>query len=234
MATINEALVDSHGRPLQDAVVEDSSGNKYVLRSNSSGQPEVVLVTGTSEIGSLAEGSNTIGAVTGVPFSVAEEQEIDASLGAFVAGEVVGADDCCTTLAVAWEWDVALAAGGYVLISNIDLINETENQAVQYDWLLFNATPTGDLRSNAANDNPVKADYAKWLCKVSMPASTAEGATVATYTSAYPGDGVSGLPRVVKCAAGSTKIYGVLLTNTAYTQTDGDIIRAVMSGEAYL
>ncbi|MBU2395672.1 MAG: hypothetical protein KKH70_20250, partial [Gammaproteobacteria bacterium] len=112
--------------------------------------------------------------------------------------------------------------------------NETENQAVQYDVFLFNATPTGELRDNAANDNPLKADYQKWLGKIALPFSIAEGSTVATYTEAYPGDGVSGLPKLVKCAAADTKIYAVLLTNTVYTQTAGDKIRILMSGEAYL
>lgn len=225
--TIRDNVMELYNRlirAIQANTSKDGSGTWYVPLLDSDGHLVTVMAAGTSAIGK----------VSGIPFSVAEEQAIDASLGAYAAGDVVGTDDCCTTLAVAWEWDVAQAAGGYVLITAVELINETENQAVQYDLLLFNATPTGDLRDNAANDNPVKADYQKWLGKISLPQSIAEGASVATYTSAYPGDGVSGLPRLVKCAAAATKLYGVLLTNTVYTHAAGDKIRILLSGEAYL
>lgn len=57
MATIGTGLFDSHGRPYRDAVGEDSSGNKYVLITNSSGQLEVVLVAGTAAFGKLAANS---------------------------------------------------------------------------------------------------------------------------------------------------------------------------------
>jgi len=213
MATIGASLFDSQGRPCQDAVGEDSSGNKYVLRVNSSGQLEA--------------------SVMGIPFSVKEVQVIDAVLGAYTAGDVVGVDDCCTTTALAWEWDVARVAGGYVLLTNVELFNDTENQAVQYDVILFNADPTGEHRDNFPNDNPLKADRLKYLCTINLPYSVARGATVATHTSASPST-TGGLPKIVKCAAGSTKIYGILVTRTAYTQTvSADEIEITLSGECY-
>jgi len=157
-------------------------------------------------------------------------QVIDASLGAYAAKDVVGADDCCTILAVSWTFDVGGIEGGYVKIHTARLFNETENQAVQYDLLLFNATPTGELRDNAANTNPLKADMAKYLGKITFPFSIANGATVATTTQATPS--TSGrLPMVVKCAVGTTKIYGVLVTNTAYTQTATDDIEIILEVE---
>jgi len=180
----------------------------------------------------LGAGTNRIGQVSGTLKEVRVAQVIDGSLGAYAAGDVVGADDCCTTLAVAWEFDVARVAGGYGYIVGATLVNETENQAVQYDMLVFNATPTGELRDNAANTNPVKADRSKYLGTISFPYSVAKGATVATYTQATPST-VGNLPLAFKCAAEDTKIYTVLVTNTAYTQTATDDIEITLEIDQY-
>ncbi len=170
--------------------------------------------------------------IVGVLKEVPVEQAIDGGLGAYAAGDVVGADDCCTTLAVVWEFDVARVPGGYFHIVGARLNNDTENQAVQYDLILFNATPTGELRDNAANTNPVKADRAKWLGVIEFPTSIAKGATVATTAEATPST-LGRLPKALKCAVGDTKIYGVLVTNTAYTQTASDPIRITLMVEQY-
>ena len=153
-------------------------------------------------------------------------QVIDASLGAYTAGDVVGADDCCATLAIPWQFDTRVG-GGSGEILEATLFNETENQAVQYDLILFNATPTGELRDNAANDNPIKADRSKWIGDIVFPFSIARGATVATTTQATPS--TSGrLPMTYKCAEGDSKIYGVLVTRTAYTHTATDDIQITL------
>jgi hypothetical protein len=185
------------------------------------------------EITSIAAGTNTIGMVMGVVEQVSDEQTIDASLGAYDIGDVVGEDDCCTTLAIPWSWDVARVNSGYIEIVGAVLTNETENQAVQYDLLLFNATPTGDLRDNAANDNPLKADYDNYLGTISFNTSVAKGATVTTYAEANAANGISELPKIVKCGAGVTTIKGVLVTNTAYTQTAGDKILITLKYVVY-
>ena len=163
-------------------------------------------------------------------YTLTKEQVIDASLGAYSIGDVVGADDCCTTLAIPWIFDIrdAIAGfpiGGAVWIVGAALFNETENQAVQYDLLLFNATPTGELRDNAANTNPLKGDKASYSApRISFPISTANGATVATTMGVTPNTS-GNIPKIFRCAAADTKLYGVLVTNTAYTQTPGDIIQ---------
>ncbi len=170
--------------------------------------------------------------IVGILKEVVVEQVIDGSLGAYAAGDVVGADDCCTTLAITWDFEVARVPGGFVHIVGARLFNETENQAVQYDLLLFNAIPTGELRDNAANTNPVKGDRAKWLGTIEFPTSVAKGATVATTAEATPST-LGRLPKAIKCADGSKTIRCVLVTNTAYTQTAGDIIRIAFLLEQY-
>ena len=161
------------------------------------------------------------------PAEVRVSQVIDGGLGAYTAGDVVGADECCTTLAVPWIFEVAKSNGGFVQIVNAALINETENQAVQYDLIMFNATPTGELRDNAANTSPIKGDRAKYLDTIEFRSSIARGATVATHTSASPST-VGGLPIGLKCASSGKKIYCVLVTRTAYTQTATDDIEIVL------
>lgn len=153
-------------------------------------------------------------------------QVIDGSLGAYAAGDVVGADDCCTTLAVAWEFDTGII-GASGEIREISLFNETENQPVQYDLDLYNATPTCELRDNAASTSPLKADRLLWIDRASLPTAIARGAAVATTTRATPSTS-GGLPITFKCADDDSIIYGVLITRTAYTQTATDDITIKM------
>jgi len=219
-----------------DTFLEWDTGNLYITYdgTNWTIRAADAVYIGDIKFGeSLPAGTNRIGTVSGVLKEVRVAQVIDASLGAYTAGDVVSADDCCTTLAITWNFDVARAAGGYVYIVGATLINETPNQAVQYDLFLFNATPTGELRDNAANTNPLPADRSKYLGKIAFPYSVAKGATVATYTQANPGDGISGLPLAVKCGAAVTTIYGVLVTNTAYQQTATDDIEITLIIEQY-
>ncbi len=149
-------------------------------------------------------------------------QVIDASLGAYTAGDVVGADDCCTTNAIAWIFDLK-EQGSTWEIFDVTLFNETENKAVQYDLICFDTIPTGELRDNAANNNPLKAERLTWLGDIPLPFSIARGATVATTTRASLSTS-GGLPLEVKTLDTDTKIYIVLVTRTAYTQTATDDI----------
>lgn len=205
---------------------KDGSGTWYIPLVDADGK---IIMSPVA----LPAGDNRIGTVSGVLKEVRVSQVIDGSLGAYTAGDVVGADDCCTTLAIVWTFDVARVAGGYGYIVGASLVNETENQAVQYDLLLFNATPTGELRDNAANTNPLLGDRSKYLGLISFPFSVARGATVATYTQASPATPNSNLPMPFKCAAGVTTILGVLVTNTAYTQTATDDIEIALEIEQY-
>ena len=150
-------------------------------------------------------------------------QAIDGSLGAYAAGDVVGADDCCTTKAIPWLFQLAESNGGGGYITRAEIVNETENQAVQYDLLLFSALPNGELRDNAANTNPLKGDRDIYTGKIAFPSSEAKGATVATYTEATPST-VGNLPLAYQCNPESKIVQGVLVTNTAYTQTATDDI----------
>ena len=158
---------------------------------------------------------------------------IDASEGAFGIGDVVSNEDCCSTTATYWTFsDVARENGGYFYITGALLISETENQAVQYDLLLFNAAPTGNLVGGLANDNPLKADRSKWLGKLAFITTEANGATVASFTEISPST-PGNAPKLMKCGSSLKDIYGVLVTNTAYTHTDTDDIEITLLVERY-
>ena len=167
------------------------------------------------------------------PFESRVDVDIAQVEGAYAAGDVVSVDDCCTTIATYWTFpNVARETGGFLYLTGATLFNETENQAVQYDLRLFNAAPTGQQVGGVANDNPLKADIAKWIGIITFPATTADGATVATITEVGPST-VGRVSKLFKCAAGATSIFGVLVTNTVYTQTNGDTISITLLGEQF-
>lgn len=152
---------------------------------------------------------------------------IDASDGAYTAGDVVGTDNCTTTSTYWTFTECTWKNGGKGYIVGATLTNETENQAVQYDLFLFNAAPTGETTDNAANTNPIKADRAKYLGKIEFPTSVAKGATVMTYTQASPST-TGNLPVAFQCGSTVDDLYGILVTNTAYTQTPTDDIEITL------
>ena len=165
----------------------------------------------------------------GNPFETRLAKAIDASIGAYGAKDIVNDTDCSVT-ATAWEFlNMAADVGGYGVIDFASLVNETENQAVRYELLLFDTSPTGALEDNTTNDNPLKADRSKYLGRISLPSTIANGATVASTTLASPST-VGNLPFFYKCAAASTSLFGVLITLDVYTQTATDDIEIALRG----
>lgn len=170
---------------------------------------------------------------SGTPFESRVDVDIAQVQGAYAAKDVVSIDDCCSTIATYWTFpNVAALNGGYAYLTGATLFNETENQAVQYDLRLFNAAPTGNQIGGVANDNPLKADIAKWIGTITFPQTSADGSTVATITEVGPST-VGNVPKLFKCASGTKSILGVLITNTAYTQTNGDTISITLLGEQF-
>jgi len=199
--------------------------NFYPAKGNSSGNLLLGANSGV-DIGdvTLTAGSSRIGSVQPDLLEVRVSKAIDASIGAYAAGDMVNDDNCCTTATPWLLTNAANAAGGYGAIWGGRLFNETENQAVVYRIILFNATPTTAVfTDNWPNVHPVPADRAKYIDEITLPSSVARGAAIATYTSASPST-TGGLPLYYKCAAGSTTLSFILVTNTIYTQTATDDI----------
>ncbi len=165
-----------------------------------------------------------------IPFKSTTSQEIEGG-SAYTAKDIVS-DDACTTTATANYWEftgMAASNGGAGVIDFASLFNETENQTVRYMLRLFDAAPTGLLADNSANNNPLKGDMTKWVGEIEWKSTIADGATVASQTQGGPST-VGNLPIEYKCAAGSTSLFGVLITLTAYTQSTTDDIEITLRG----
>lgn len=151
----------------------------------------------------------------------------DAS-GVFSANDVLGNDDCCSTTAAYWTFsDMARSNGGKGTIVSASIFCETENINPQLSIILFNAPPTGELRSNFPNTNPLPADRTKYINSIDFPALKAISASVASVSEATPST-VGNIPFSFQCASGTKDIYGVLVTNTGFTLTDTDDIEITL------
>lgn len=149
---------------------------------------------------------------------------VDGGLGAYLAKDVVGNEDDCTTTAIYGVFsNVVKSPGEHGVIFGARLFNETENQAVQYDLHLFTRPPEGEVRDNWPNTNPIKTDKTTYIGKIPFPFTEANGVTVASTTEASPST-TGNLPKPFKCEPELKDIYFVLVTNTVYTQTAGDAI----------
>jgi len=175
------------------------------------------LAASTAEIGKLAAGAARIGIVLEDPHEVRVSKAIDASIGAYAAHDVVNDDDCSVT-ATYWTFPgMASAVGGYGEIDFATIFNETRNINPRLTLLLFNAIPTGQLTDNSANTNPLPADRAKYVGRIEFPALNKEAAAVASTAEASPST-TGNLPLFYKCAAASTSLFGVLITEDIFTQ----------------
>ena len=231
MPTITDNIMELYNRVIrgiQGNTAKDGSGTWYTPLLDSDGHLQVDALS--AAVSSIAAGDNRIGRVSST-FKEVRVSKVIAAASGYTAGDVVNDLTCCAA-AAAWEFDVARENGGYVTIWDCTLFNETENQAVQYDLFLYNAAPAGEKVDNVASNNPTPEDRAKYLYTIELPSSIARGATVATYTGASPST-LGGLPKTLKCAAATTKIYVVLVTRTAYTQTPTDDIEIVWQVEQH-
>ena len=222
MATVGKDLEDSAGRPYRPVLGEDSSGNKYVLKTNTSGQTEVVGVAGTATIGK-------VGILKEVRVTTVIQT---ATGGAYAANEIVGSDECTTTATAEWVFaEVGSANGAYGYIAGATVISESESITPRLTLFLFNAAPTSAVAGSAANTAPDSADLAKYIGKIDFPAMESLGTTDST-TTVSPST-VGNIPLVFKCAAAADDLHGILVTRDIFTQTDGDDMTIILTVEQY-
>ena len=239
----NTELFDDYSRTIRPVLcntAKDGSGTWYFALVDSDGHLQVDALS--AAIASIAAGTNLIGKV-GIDQATANANEIvvkagaarigivledphevrvatviDASLGAYAAHDVVGNEDCCSTTATYWTFaGMANAVGGYGVIDFSTIFSETPNIAPRLTLLLFNAAPTGELRDNWPNTNPLPADRSKYVGRIEHPALNKESAAVASTAEASPST-TGNLPLRYKCATASTTLYGVLITEDIFTQ----------------
>ncbi len=218
--TYNEATEDQFGRQVTPALFntsKDGSGTWYYALVDSSGR--LVLGTSTASLGTvgLNAGTNRVGITLDDPHEIRVVKSIDASIGAYAAGDTVSDTDCCTT-ATAWEFTgMASANGGYGEIVSSTIFSKTRNIEPRLTALLFNATPTRGMTDNSPCTVPAAGDVAKYLDEIAYPALKKVSTAVASARTVTPST-VGNLPLRYKCAAGSTSIFVVLKTLDIFTQ----------------
>ncbi|KKL25662.1 hypothetical protein LCGC14_2403060 [marine sediment metagenome] len=159
---------------------------------------------------------------------------IDTSFtGAFSANDVVGNDDCCTTTATYWTFSgMARQNGGRGEIISATIFSETENIEPRLSIVLSNAAPTGELVSGLANTSPIKGDRTKYIGTIDFPALKKVTASIASVSEATPST-VGNIPFAYQCASTTTDLFGILVANDAFTQTDTDDIEIIFMVKQY-
>ena len=135
-----------------------------------------------------------------------------------------GAEDVVSENAssgTAWTFDAIVhSAGGSGTITGAVLVDDDTGRTQAMTLYLFDITPTGNLNDNLANTNPVAADTDNYLGRIEFPALSDNGGLSDTRAS----HGIAnGLPLAVKAASGDDAIYGVLVTEGAFTPSSGEI-----------
>lgn len=225
MATWNDKIEDLFSRiitPILGNTVKDGSGTFYFPVVDSDGHTQVDVLSGAT---ALTTGTSRIGIMLEDPFEVRVAVAIDGSDSAsFSANDVLGNDDCCSTDATYWTFNnMANSNGGYGVIDYATIFSESEDIEPRLTMMLFNAPPTGELRSNWPNTNPLPTDRTKYVGEVAWAALDKVSSSVASVQVASSST-VGKLPLFYKCAAGSTTLYGILKTLDDFTQTDTDDI----------
>ena len=135
---------------------------------------------------------------------------------------------------VVWNFaDVVSRNGGNGYITKAQITCETTAQAHRLTLLLFDATPTSELRDNVTNTGPSDTDRPNYLGKIDFPALESLGAGNSD-TLAIPSSPTSGIPFAFTCASADVDLYGILVTRDAFTNetVDDDYVITLSVEEA--
>jgi hypothetical protein len=137
-----------------------------------------------------------------------------------------GAEDVISENAssgTAWTFSnvVHTAGGSGTIVGAIALDDDTGRTQV-LSLYLFNATPSSNLNDNGANTGVLAADAAAYLGRIEFDALTDNGAF--SESRAMPGL-ANELPVPFVTASGSKDLYGILITEGAFTPSSGEIFR---------
>jgi hypothetical protein len=145
---------------------------------------------------------------------------------ALAAAENYGANDVLSEDASSGTvWTFSNAAdrnGGAGEVVKAIALLETTALTPGITLFLFNAAPTSQLNDNAANTAVLHADEANFLGRITFPAMADLG-TGDSEAIVTPSLTTGNLPLHFECAAGSSTIYGVVVTRDAITgESAGD------------
>ena len=144
---------------------------------------------------------------------------VDAIDGAYAAGDVVSNSNSGTTQPVTFDFDnIVVHPGRAGQIRGALIISESEAITPILRLYLFTvneSTLTTHIRDNVAAVCPNHADLAYLIGVIDFEAMRADG------DDSWAPDAMT-KPLPFRCASGSSSIYGILVTKSAFTQTAGD------------
>lgn len=155
-------------------------------------------------------------------------KELEAA-AAYAADDVLSETDTASS-GTDWDFDVAHSnfRGGYIV--KAEVYSETESITPRLVLWLFNAAPTCELDDNAASSCPTHADLANYVGCINFP--TMEDFGDDSYAMCTPST-TGNLPLAFTTTAADTKLYGVLITRDAFTQTATDDMTVVLTVEQH-
>ncbi len=180
--------------------------------------------------GALTAGTVKIGTVSGVAKTISVTKVIEAK-GAYAAEDVLSSATA-TGSALTWDFNEIFRAnntGGYITKAIIK--SETTGLRFRPTMYLYHTAPTGKMGDNEANENPLYADQAKYVGRISWVAlSDSGGISESIATPATADD----LPLWVDSATAADDLFGILITESAETgQSAGDDFVVTITLEQY-
>ena len=153
-----------------------------------------------------------------IGFTVTVTKALEAAV-AYTAGDVLSETDTASA-GTDWDFDgVGKGVGGYGRIVTAIVKSESESIIPELRLYLFNVAPTNtELDDNAAATVP-HHDDSGFVGMIDFPAMTGNGDD--SFAIATPG-AVGNLPLYYVCASDDDALYGVLVTQDAFTQTATD------------
>jgi hypothetical protein len=132
----------------------------------------------------------------------------------------------------AWTFsNIARTNGASGFIVDARVISENTGITPKLTLFLFNALPTSELDDNAANTALLHADLANYIGRIDFAAMTDFGGDAEARAVTESTYGVMRVP--FTCAAGNDDIYGILITQDAFTQTTTNDMTVILFVEQY-
>lgn len=170
------------------------------------------------DTGALQPSENHIGEIGGKLKRASAEFTRPADTTAYTARDVVSNSTGASTL---MQFDIARVAGGSGYIAKARLITNNKAPTPRLRlWLYTISTPT--VAADNAAFTLLWANRANRLGYIDFPALSTEDPTGSDSASSIATSGTAfTIPLAFICAAGDTKLYGLLETLDAFTPTSG-------------
>lgn len=151
-----------------------------------------------------------------------------ANTTAYAAGDVIS-ESATDTEGTDWDFsNIVHKAGDGGWITKA-WVQTATGYTAELTLLLFTIAPTSELDDNAANTGPILGDTEEFIGAIQFPALRDLG-TGQSYAVATPNT-TGSLPLRFNCAGGSKTIYGVLVTEGAFTPASAQVFTIELTAD---